>query len=240
MGKIKDLTGQKFGSLTVLEITNERKNRQVVWKCQCDCGNITYVVGEALRTGHTKTCGCSWYQQRAEDLTNQVFGQLTVLKRNEELHPSDRASFWDCKCNCGNTRTVRSSLLKSGKILACQNCQTIKSLGENEIVNILNQNNITYKREVTFEDLISPKNSKLFFDFVIYDTDYQEIKYIIEYDGIQHFKPIDYFGGIENFKYQQKCDELKNIWCKKHNIKLIRIPYTQQGKITLEVIQNGI
>ena len=57
MGKIKDLTGQRFGDLVVLEITPERKNRQVVWKCQCDCGNITYVVGQALRSGHTKSCG---------------------------------------------------------------------------------------------------------------------------------------------------------------------------------------
>ena len=58
MGKIKDLTGEVFGRLTVLEMTPERRNRQVVWKCQCECGNITDVVGQALRTGHTKSCGC--------------------------------------------------------------------------------------------------------------------------------------------------------------------------------------
>ena len=45
MGKIIDLTGQKFNKLTVIEKTDERKNRQVVWKCRCDCGNISYVVG---------------------------------------------------------------------------------------------------------------------------------------------------------------------------------------------------
>ena len=37
MGKIKDLTGQKFGHLTVIKDTGERKNRQVVWECECDC-----------------------------------------------------------------------------------------------------------------------------------------------------------------------------------------------------------
>lgn len=45
MGKIKDLTGEVFGRLTVLGMTPERRNRQVVWKCQCECGNITDVVG---------------------------------------------------------------------------------------------------------------------------------------------------------------------------------------------------
>lgn len=58
MGKIKDLTGQKFNRLLVLEDSGQRKNRQVVWKCLCDCGNITYVVGQALRDNHTKSCGC--------------------------------------------------------------------------------------------------------------------------------------------------------------------------------------
>lgn len=82
MGKIKDLTGQKFGKLTVLEITNERRNRQVVWKCQCECGNITYVVGQALRTGHTTTCGCGHHNSKnAKQLEGQKFSKLTVLKR---------------------------------------------------------------------------------------------------------------------------------------------------------------
>ena len=48
---------------------------------------------------------------------------------------------------------------------------------------------------------------------------------LIEYDGLQHFKPIDYFGGQEKFEYLQKCDEIKNNYAKEHNIPFIRIPY---------------
>ena len=56
---IKDMTGQKFGSLLVLEATDQRKRGQVMWKCLCDCGNETYITGSDLRTGNTKSCGCN-------------------------------------------------------------------------------------------------------------------------------------------------------------------------------------
>lgn len=57
MAKAIDLTGQKFGRLTVLERT-ENKGIQVCWKCQCDCENITTTTSYHLRHGHTQSCGC--------------------------------------------------------------------------------------------------------------------------------------------------------------------------------------
>ena len=122
MGKIKDLTGQKFGKLLVLEMTPERRNRQVVWKCLCDCGNISYVVGQALRTGHTKTCGCSWHEPRGEDLSGQIFGELTVLHRNFAKKSSNRDAYWTCKCSCGQERVVTASELRTGAVSRCISC----------------------------------------------------------------------------------------------------------------------
>ena len=55
---IKNLVGQKFGKLTVLELTDIRKNGSPVWICKCDCGNITYVTSNCLTKGDTKSCGC--------------------------------------------------------------------------------------------------------------------------------------------------------------------------------------
>lgn len=55
---IKDLTGQRFGHLFVVEKTDLRQNRLVMWKCICDCGNETIVQGQNLRNGHTQSCGC--------------------------------------------------------------------------------------------------------------------------------------------------------------------------------------
>lgn len=54
----KDISNQKFGNLTAIEPTKERKHGSVVWKCLCDCGNIHYTTAELLLSGHTKSCGC--------------------------------------------------------------------------------------------------------------------------------------------------------------------------------------
>ena len=58
MGKFIDLTGQKFGRLTVIERADNTKQGQAKWLCQCDCGRKTVVMGKSLRNGNTKSCGC--------------------------------------------------------------------------------------------------------------------------------------------------------------------------------------
>ena len=57
MGKFIDLTGKRFGRLTVVERA-ENKNGYTMWKCKCDCGNETVVYGAHLSGGKTKSCGC--------------------------------------------------------------------------------------------------------------------------------------------------------------------------------------
>lgn len=53
-----DLTGQKFGKLTVMAVSHKDKNIGVFWVCRCDCGNSTVVYRGHLKSGHTKSCGC--------------------------------------------------------------------------------------------------------------------------------------------------------------------------------------
>lgn len=58
MGKALDLTGQKFGRLTVIEKTERRQNSSIIWKCKCSCGKIHFSIGSPLIDGRTKSCGC--------------------------------------------------------------------------------------------------------------------------------------------------------------------------------------
>lgn len=58
MSKILDLTGQKFGFLKVLSITNDRKYGKVVWLCKCECGKEHRVISCNLLNGSTISCGC--------------------------------------------------------------------------------------------------------------------------------------------------------------------------------------
>ena len=55
--KIDDLTGQKFGMLTVIQRV-ENKGKDVRYLCRCDCGNEIEVIGQHLKNGNTKSCGC--------------------------------------------------------------------------------------------------------------------------------------------------------------------------------------
>lgn len=58
MPALKDLTGQRFGRLTVLRRGGTTKNRTAAWICKCDCGNERSICGASLRRGHSKSCGC--------------------------------------------------------------------------------------------------------------------------------------------------------------------------------------
>ena len=53
-----DLTGERFGHLTVLREIESRQNRAVMLECLCDCGNITVASRDALRSGDKRSCGC--------------------------------------------------------------------------------------------------------------------------------------------------------------------------------------
>lgn len=58
MGKFIDLTGKRFGKLIVLNKSGVAKNRQSIWRCRCDCGNIKNVIYGNLTSGYTRSCGC--------------------------------------------------------------------------------------------------------------------------------------------------------------------------------------
>lgn len=61
----RHLTGRRFGRLTVLRPTEERRDRQIVWLCRCDCGNTTLVRTNSLTCGNTRSCGCLLNEARS-------------------------------------------------------------------------------------------------------------------------------------------------------------------------------
>lgn len=82
--QVKDLTGQKFGRLAVLEraedfVSPKTGRKQAAWKCQCDCGNVINVRGASLNSGSTRSCGCSRKKAKKENVEH-----LTPKEKEEE------------------------------------------------------------------------------------------------------------------------------------------------------------
>ena len=121
MPELDDLTGKRFGMLTVLERVEDHVfpggTPVPQWKCVCDCGNITIKTSTKLKTVKTPNCGCQYNL----DLTGQVFGQLLVMSQApSHFTPQGKPiKRWLCKCSCGNEKIVMGQSLKKGMTKSC-------------------------------------------------------------------------------------------------------------------------
>lgn len=239
------LEGQRFGRLVVLyqvdSIREPSGMLRTAWACQCDCGKIIIAKTINLKAGDTKSCGClsrDNAKAKKHNLIGKKFGKLTVIKLDEERmsrrKKNDTHAYWYCQCDCGGTTSVNTYLLEKGQTTSC-GC--IRSQGEYLIRQILNElpSNYLVQSQYFFPDLRTDKNSGLYFDFVIFKDN--EILCAIEYNGEQHYEPIEFFGGKESLIRQQYCDKLKREYCRNNNIPLIIIPFTDKNKVDLNYLK---
>lgn len=226
----EDLTGKKFGKLTVIELLPKNgKDRK--WKCKCDCGNDTEVVHNKLKSGHTKSCGCfkkDWViKNKIHNLMGLRFGKLVVIDKKESINNKAR---WEVLCDCGNKCVVYGANLVKG---ATQSCGCLNSKMEMTCKDILSKYEIDFVPQKTFSNCIY--KGLLRFDIYI-----PLLNFCIETDGVQHDYPIDFFGGQKNFEQQKIRDSIKDKYCLDNNISLLRIPYTQFDNLEQILIENNI
>lgn len=233
MPRFRDLTGQKFNRLLALEPTEKRSNGSVVWKCQCDCGNICYIDASSLTKERTKSCGCLKKEKdrapkgNAKDEIGNIYGKLKVLERAGSA--SNGQALWLCECSCENHTKliVTGSNLRRGHTVSC-GCER-RSHGEIKVGELLLKNNISFETEKSFFNYDNGHRAP--FDF------YVNQQYLIEYDGETHDPDFANKHGWltdESIQKQLQKDEIKNQWCKENNIPLIRIPYTRLKNLTIE------
>lgn len=216
MRKIADMKEKEFGRLKVKEFAYI-KGKRSYWLCECQCGNTITVRQDKLKSLNVQSCGCLLKEQHVLNgkknilnlkqynipkkplkikikgkkgrppinLIGRTFNDFKVIDKAEDyISPNGfKLTQWKCKCKCGNIRILSSSTLKSGDVYNC-GCDTTlhNSRGEEKIRQLLIDNHINFVREKVFDDLILPSGRKARFDFYI------DNKYIIEYDGEQHFK----------------------------------------------------
>ena len=221
--------GERFGRLVIVEMLYGRENR--TWcRCNCDCGRSDFLVMfTALKNGNTSSCGCI----QSPNLVGKKFGYLTVMR---ELEQTCRQRRWECRCKCGQIIHRNTSHLNSGHTSSC-GCMKSEQTSRRElfISNILTEKLIAYETQKSFDDCRGFGNRPLKFDFYI-----KSLNLLIEYDGVQHFKAIDFWGGYKGFIKQQYNDEIKNQYCINKNISLLRLPYSLSDSEIEEIIIHKI
>lgn len=223
----KNLTGLKFGRLTVLEFSHKNKRNASYWKCECDCGKTVITRSNGLISGHTKSCGCLQRETVSstiggwnfKDLSGKVFGKLRVLSHEGR---SKKRTLWKCLCECGNEVVVSTGDLQSGNTKSC-GCQN-ESFIASELKKYFIENYDAEKEKKLFKN---PETRQWFkCDIYIPHGENSEINgFYIEVHGEQHYKINGWHNQQsersgktpeEEFKYQKHKDKIKKKHCKKN------------------------
>lgn len=206
-----------------IEVIDEYQgsNIKILHKCKKD-NNQWYATPWSLLHRN----GCPKCAKNARYGHDEYVEKVTKINHNIKV-VEQRIN--DCtkilhKCRkCGNEWKVSPTSILQGS--GCPKCN--QSRGEREIEEYLNKHNIEYVYQYTFDEC---KNVRpLPFDFYL-----PSINTCIEYDGEQHYKPINFFGGLNKFKKNQYNDSIKNQYCKDNNITLLRIKYDENAEKILD------
>jgi hypothetical protein len=227
--RFRDLTGQKFGKLTVISLYEKKKQKRgttIYWLCACDCGRCEPfpVVSEHLKENLNHACKLCGYEKVSEsnlnNIAGQKFGMLTVLEQAESYtNPGNGGSVarWLCRCDCGNTTIVRGKDLRSGETVSC-GCIT-ESYIATELKKYCKEN---YSAETEYLIVKNTKtNSWMRTDIYIPDGVYIEVM------GIQHYSLSGWHYRLaeknattpqEELEYQKWKDEIKRDYAKNNGV----------------------
>lgn len=236
----KLMTGKTFGRLTVVEeIFTDPQHHKV--RCVCSCGTEIVVARGDVMSGHTNSCGCLQADAirlfKDVDYTGYIsdYGIEIIDKYGKN---NKGQTLWNCKCGiCGNIFQEIPARIKCNHIRSC-GC-IVRSSREIFIDNYLNDNNIQHICQYKFDDCKSKNGYRLRFDFGVFDININ-LLFLIEYDGKQHFEPVDLFGGEDAYIDTVERDIIKNKYCKEHNIILLRIQYTYTEQEIIDAINNTL
>lgn len=227
--EVYELVGDEY------EVLGEYNNANTpIWMKHNLCGYKFPVRPNKFKRGSRcpKCSGRVW--KDTEYFKNEVFelvgDEYQVLGEYIDAHTEILLKHNNESCNYHEFQMTPSNFLQGQR---CPKCSDSK--GEKEISRVLDKLNIAYKEQYKFDDCRNKK--PLPFDFAIFDNNNNLIA-LIEYQGEQHYEPIEFFGGEEHFTYVRNNDLIKKKYCEEKNIKLIEIPYWQFDNIEDIILQH--
>lgn len=209
---IRDLQAScKEHNLEILQY-GQKVTDQCQIRCN-NCGNIFYRTPSTWIKKDCPFCGANKkiidkniYQSQLDE----IFGK-DELKIIDEIPKSHQMTVQH-KCGFIHTTSFRAILQSR----VCPICEKTASIGERKILSFLDKNHIKYEYQKRVE------NTRLHFDFYL-----EDYNLVIEFNGKQHYEPIEIFGGEKRFLQQQTYDNEKEKYCKNNNISLLIIRYDE-------------
>lgn len=138
----EDLSGRKFGKVTVTSFSHKNKSHSYFWNCLCDCGNKTIKTRTSLLYRNC-SCGCT-NKTLLQDFTGKQLGLITVInkapsriifRKNTKKQFSE--TIWNCLCGCGRKIQLPMMVVKRGTKTHC-GCLTTPSKKHKRSINPLN------------------------------------------------------------------------------------------------------
>ena len=230
-----DLTGSQYGRLTAIEMLWGHPTKV---RCRCNCGNEVIVTNADLTNGHTQSCGCLQSERSSvyntKDWTDVVSPYGVRFLRSSHRNKTGQW-LWECQCGeCDNVFIALPARIMNGHITSC-GCRK-RSSKEEYIRSILRQADVDFIEQYRFPDC--KDKYTLPFDFAIMLDGAPRL--LIEYDGKQHYTPVPHFGGTHGHTDTARRDSIKNAYCAKNNISLLRLPYTLSDREIRDKILNTI
>lgn len=207
----------------LIEILGEYYNNHTNILCRCKtCGYEFYATPHNLLDSLTSCKKCYGTLLRT---TESFIKEMALINKEIEIlgeYVNSKTKI-KCKCKkCNNIWETTPDVLTRG--FGCPSCN--ESKGETKISDFLIKNNIDFSSQHKYVDLVGVGKRQLSYDF--YLTHYN---LLIEYQGLQHEKPIKWFGGESHFKIQQIHDDRKRNYAKNNNIDLLEIWYYDYDNI---------
>lgn len=202
---IKIKVGEKYGRLTVIEITEKRSWGSVIVKCRCDCGEERLINAHSLKRGLTKSCGClkrettKAMEPHHAPMLGKRFGRLLVIEKTSERRANKKsvAVVYKCLCDCGNECLVPQYQLanKSTKSCGCLAHEVAKAVAEKTFSKARDENMIQGTNIFMLKNNTANKNSKTGVRGVCYNETMQKYRAYIGFKGTRY--ELGFFGTLE-------------------------------------------
>ena len=227
--RLNNIYGNQF------ELLEDYVNGSTKIKLKCNyCGNVIFKRPNKMISKTHEGCyicsGKNWFKDKSyfqnevnEKYPNQYLIIGDYVKAREPLLVK--------RLKCGHEYKVSPDNLLRGR--GCPSCR-VSSTYTVYTEKIFNKLGIQFEREKTFDGCVSNEQRKLRFDYYLKDYNC-----CVEVDGEYHFAPTRYKDGVEKYNKLVECDNIKNDFCKTHNIDLLRLPYYEIDDFE-ELIKNKL